>query len=127
MIHHGIKGQKWGERNGPPYPLRKSKTKPRLSEYDIEDKETGEHFYLSDDTKIRDPQVFAGKGCKHKLDDNVTAGLSEQIGGKPEEWQHCKGNATIDYYGEDRDAEIHWFQEPSVGKCKFKIKKWLDD
>ena len=21
LIHHGIRGQKWGERNGPPYPL----------------------------------------------------------------------------------------------------------
>lgn len=21
LYHHGIKGQKWGKRNGPPYPL----------------------------------------------------------------------------------------------------------
>ena len=21
LEHHGVKGQKWGERNGPPYPL----------------------------------------------------------------------------------------------------------
>ena len=25
LFHHGIKGQKWGVRNGPPYPLDKSK------------------------------------------------------------------------------------------------------
>lgn len=25
LAHHGIKGQKWGVRNGPPYPLNKSK------------------------------------------------------------------------------------------------------
>lgn len=24
LFHHGIKGQKWGVRNGPPYPLAKS-------------------------------------------------------------------------------------------------------
>lgn len=24
LYHHGIKGQKWGVRNGPPYPLDKS-------------------------------------------------------------------------------------------------------
>ena len=24
LFHHGIKGQKWGIRNGPPYPLAKS-------------------------------------------------------------------------------------------------------
>ena len=25
LIHHGIEGQKWGQRNGPPYPLDGSK------------------------------------------------------------------------------------------------------
>lgn len=25
LMHHGIEGQKWGERNGPPYPLNPSK------------------------------------------------------------------------------------------------------
>lgn len=25
LMHHGIKGQKWGEQNGPPYPLNPSK------------------------------------------------------------------------------------------------------
>ena len=30
LAHHGIKGQKWGERNGPPYPLKRSyKSKSR--------------------------------------------------------------------------------------------------
>lgn len=24
LYHHGVKGQKWGERNGPPYPLKKT-------------------------------------------------------------------------------------------------------
>lgn len=24
LYHHGIKGQKWGVRNGPPYPLEKT-------------------------------------------------------------------------------------------------------
>lgn len=26
----------------------------------------------------------------------------------------------------DVDAEVHWFQEPTVGKHKFKVKKWLE-
>lgn len=26
LAHHGVKGQKWGERNGPPYPLDSSKS-----------------------------------------------------------------------------------------------------
>lgn len=28
LAHHGIKGQKWGEKNGPPYPLNKSQMSP---------------------------------------------------------------------------------------------------
>lgn len=24
LVHHGIKGQKWGVRNGPPYPIKRS-------------------------------------------------------------------------------------------------------
>lgn len=28
-MHHGIKGQKWGVRNGPPYPLTEIKTKTK--------------------------------------------------------------------------------------------------
>ncbi len=27
LCHHGVKGQKWGVRNGPPYPLKKNKNK----------------------------------------------------------------------------------------------------
>lgn len=37
LVHHGIKGQKWGKMNGPPYPLgsspksRRSKAEQRLT------------------------------------------------------------------------------------------------
>lgn len=123
ISHHGIKGQKWGERNGPPYPIKRKKS----SEYEIEDKSTGEIFHLSENTRINNKQIFAGKGSKHPLDPETAFGLSEQIGGNPSEWKHCKGDGTIDYHGEDRNAEIHWFEEASLGKYKFKIKRWLDD
>ena len=68
--------------------------------------------------------MFAGKGGTKPLDAAVAEGLAEQQGGKATEWQHCKGIGTIDYYDEDVDAEVHWFQEPTAGKCKFKIKNW---
>lgn len=32
VAHHGIKGQKWGVRNGPPYPLEKSSESDRIKE-----------------------------------------------------------------------------------------------
>lgn len=128
LYHHGIKGRKWGEKNGPPYPLDKSKTKSYNKEiYDILDPETGDIFHLIEGSKIQNKKVFAGKGSKTPLHEGVAEGLSKQIGGSPSEWKHCKGLGKIDFYGEEREAEIHWFEETSVGKHKFKIKEWLDD
>lgn len=139
LVHHGIKGQKWGVRNGPPYPLDKSSENGKIKDiligkslgakshnYDILDPKTNEYFKFSEGSRIRNAEVFAGKGARKPLKPEVAEGLVEQIGGKPSEWQHCKGIGTVDVYGEDVDAEVHWFQEPSVGKHKFKIKKWED-
>lgn len=125
ILHHGVKGQKWGVRNGPPYPLKNAVTSAQ--NYDIIDPASEEIFHLSEGTRIRNPKVFAGKGTSKPLEEATAEGLSEQLGGSPDNWQHCKGLGTIDYYGEDREAEIHWFQEETVGKHKFKVKEWLDD
>ena len=38
-------------------------------------------------------------------------------------WQYCKGHGIIDYDGEERPAEVHWFQEETVRKVRFKIKR----
>lgn len=139
LAHHGIKGQKWGVRNGPPYPLDKSSESGKIKDivigkslgakshnYDILDPDSNEYFQFSEGTRIRNAEVFAGKGASKPLNPEVAEGLSEQIGGDPDKWQHCKGIGTIDVHGEDVDAEVHWFQEESVGKHKFKIKKWED-
>lgn len=95
--------------------------------YDIVDPQTGEHFKFAEGTRVQNVTVFAGKGTKHPLHEGVAEGLSEQLGGKPENWQHAKGRGTIDYYGEERPAEVHWFQEETVGKVKFKVKRWIDE
>ena len=136
LKHHGIKGQKWGVRNGPPYPLDKSKEHDRIKigrslgakshNYEVFDPDSGGYFRFSEGTYIRNVEVFAGKGASKPLNREVAEGLAMQIGGNPDEWQHCKGIGTIDYYGEDIEAEVHWFQESSVGKHKFKIKRWID-
>ena len=65
--------------------------------------------------------MFAGKGGAKELNPEVAIGLSEQLGGEPDKWQYCKGIRTIDYHGEDIDAKVHWFQEPTAGKHKFKV------
>lgn len=99
----------------------------RAKNYDVLDPQTGEYFKFVEGTRIQNAQVFAGKGCKKPLNDEVAKGLSEQIGGTPERWQHAKGDGVINYFGEERKAEVHWFQEETVGKHKFKVKRWLDD
>lgn len=99
----------------------------KAKNYDVFDPESGEFFQFSENSHIQNTEVFAGKNTKKSLHDGVAEGLSEQFGGTPENWQHCKGNGIIDYYGETRPAEVHWFQEPSVGKIKFKIKRWKDE
>ena len=99
----------------------------RAKNYDVEDKSTGAIYKFAEGTKIQDSEVFAGYKTRHPLAEEVAQGLSEQIGGSPERWQHCKGVGTIDKDGEYVKAEVHWFQEGSVGKHKFKVKRWLDD
>ena len=96
----------------------------KAKNYNIMDLQTGDTFHFSEGTKIQDVQVFAGKGSKtifRKADK-----YAERYGGKPEDWQHCKGKGVVDYYGEERKAEVHWVQCESVGKHEFFIKEWLE-
>lgn len=151
LKHHGVKGQKWGVRrtpeelgHKPPIKevLEKSRARSTISDnsfdihkslgakaknYMVLDPESRKYYPFVEGTRINNPKVFAGKGSSKSLNPDVASGLSEQIGGKPEEWQHCKGTGIINVNGKDREAEVHWFQEPSVGKHRFKIKEWLDD
>lgn len=95
--------------------------------YDVIELDTGDIFHFVEGTKIQNAEVFAGKGTKKSLHEGVAEGLAEQMGGKAENWQHCKGNGVLDYHGEERKAEVHWFQEETVGKVKFKVKEWIDE
>lgn len=66
------------------------------------------------------------KGGVNPLSGEVAQGLSDEFGGKPEDWQHCKAKGWLDVDGEAVKAEVHWFQNGSE-KVKFKVKRWLYD
>lgn len=50
---------------------------------------------------------------------------------KEYEWQKKKGFGYLDYEGESYKAEVHWYEEPTAGKHKFKAKsyngEWIID
>lgn len=101
----------------------------KYKNYKVADKTTGVEYEFSPGTRIQNSEVFAGKGTKHPLHEGVAEGLTEQFGGTPSKWQHAKGNGVLldEMTGEEYSAEVHWFQEETVGKVKFKVKRWLDD
>lgn len=63
LYHHGISGQKWGKRNGPPYPLEKGKTDKPKKNHSIKDQVLG-----SDNEK----------NIKKKKDDDSESEVKEQ-------------------------------------------------
>lgn len=99
----------------------------KAKNYDVFDPSTNETFHFVEGTKIQNREVFAGYGTKHRLHDGVAEGLSKVYEESDvNKWQHAKGIGVLDYHGEERKAEVHWFQEETVGKVKFKVKEWLE-
>lgn len=94
--------------------------------YDVKDPRSGRAYRFLEGTSITSVEVFAGKGTRNKLNPKVARGLSEQVGGRPRDWQHAKGIGTLDYHGSARQAEVHWFQARGVGRVKFKVRRWID-
>jgi hypothetical protein len=43
--------------------------------------------------------------------------------GEPDEWQKVKGFGYVDVNGEAYKAELHWYQEKTVGKVAWKLKE----
>ncbi len=93
--------------------------------YDIYDA-LGKLYHYVEGSRVQDVTVFAGYGARTPLHEGVAEGLANEYGGDVEKWQHVKGFGVIDDDGENVKAEVHWFQEQSVGQVKHKIKRWLE-
>lgn len=84
---------------------------------------TGEDMPLTEGTRITQPKnhVMAGKGRDRQIDELQQ--LLDKYGGDPLEWTKEKGFGYVDdEFGESHYVELHWYQEPTVGKHKMKIK-----
>lgn len=82
----------------------------------------GEYTHFIEGTRITNIEVIAGKGRLRQIDELDL--LVERYGGNPTEWQKRKGIGYVDYQNESYKVEVHWYEEPQVGRVKFKTKSY---
>ena len=94
----------------------------KAKNYDIE-LPNKEITHLTEGTWITHKQCIAGKGRERQIDE-----IEELLkrGGQRDEWRKMKGIGYVDYQGESYKAELHWYEEPTVGMIKFKVKPDAD-
>lgn len=83
----------------------------------------GSIAHFVEGTKLQDKEVFAGKGCRRKID-VIDRLVSKYPGSDADEWQKVKATATIVWKDVSDQAEIHWYEEATIGKIDFKFKRW---
>ena len=95
----------------------------KAKNYKVYNPITGEDMPLTEGTRITQPKnhVMAGKGRDRQIDQLQF--LLDKYGGEPLEWTKEKGFGYVDdEFGESHYVELHWYQEPSVGIVRMKIK-----
>ena len=95
----------------------------KAKNYDVLDPQTGNYIHLAEGTRIEQPKnhVMAGKGRDRQID--CIDWLLDKYGGDAVQWTKEKGFGYIeDEYGDVRRVELHWYQEPTVGKVEMKLK-----
>lgn len=96
----------------------------RAKNYDIK-LPNGEKVRLTEGSRVTNVQVIAGKGRNREID--IVPLLLDRYPGTVEyEWQKLKGVGYIDYHGESYKVNLHWYEEPSVGRVEWKIKPDAD-
>jgi hypothetical protein len=69
---------------------------------------------------ITDIEVIARGPGVHSRDK-----LRKKYGGRA--WRKLKGRARVQLdNGNEREAEVHWYEAHGIGKKEFKIKRFLD-
>ena len=114
----------WAERNNE-FVIGRS-IGAKANNYQIIDKNTGLIYNFVEGSRVLNPKTFAGYGAKTPLEEATIDGLNREFKINSTKWKHRKGIANVTDGSEEYVAEVHWFEEDSVGKAKFKIKRWID-
>ena len=69
---------------------------------------------LTEGSRITDVQTIAGAGRNRQID--IVDVMVDNYGGDPLQWKKCKGYGYVDIDGESLLAELHWYEEPTIGK-----------
>lgn len=105
----------------------------KAKNYKVYNPGTGDFVQLVEGSRITQPKnhVMAGYGRDRQID--CIDWLVDKHGGDAVKWTKEKGFGYVeDEYGDIRQVELHWYQEPSVGRVEVKIKyrdgrAYLDD
>ena len=95
----------------------------KAKNYKVYNPVTGDDMPLTEGTRITQPKdhVMAGKGRNRQIDELQL--LLDKYGGDPLEGTKERGFGYVDdEYGDSHYVELHWYQEPTAGKVKMKIK-----
>ena len=78
---------------------------------------------LIEGSKITNKKIIAGKGRDRQIDIEDLLNYKHPEA-TPGEWVKVKGIGSLyDEYGEERKAELHWYENPTVsGKVDLKLK-----
>lgn len=85
----------------------------------------GRKVMLTPGSRITKVQTIAGLGRNRQID-IVDILTTKYPGSDALKWQKKKGIGYVDFDGESYKAELHWYEEPTVGKVEFKIKPDAD-
>lgn len=81
----------------------------------------GRSAHFVEGTKLQNKEIIAGLDHSRKID--CIERLVSTYGGKADTWAKVKAFAEIEYPdGETEKVEVHWYEEPSIGKVEFKRK-----
>lgn len=77
LMHHGILGQKWGRRNGPPYPLDASEYSSSEKKAKIANKTKSEYISKHQISKERTPfKTYTKSGVRIDVKDDKTSAVA---------------------------------------------------